>query len=98
MIFFPEGEEIETIKVASKALPHILFSDIDVSAIDIVGGSSSSVIVKRPESSERVEFVGVERISVAVSFVSSRVSASAAMVIVLDVSPAAKKRVPAFAV
>ena len=64
------------------------------SAIDRLGGSSSSVILKIAELSVIVEFVGFERVILAVSLFSSSASESVEIENVFDVSPGAKVSVP----
>ena len=52
------------------------------------------MIVKRPELSEMEAFFAFNRLIVAVSLDSSRSSASVEIMIVLDISPAAKVSLP----
>ena len=67
-----------------------------ISASDRVGPKSSSVIVNFPRSKPGISsaFLGFERIIIAVSLSSSRLSERVSTVNVLDVSPVAKVSVP----
>ena len=57
------------------------------------GATSSSAIVKVPVASEIVAFSAPERVSVTVSFASSRLSDKTATVNSCDISPGAKVKV-----
>ena len=76
------------------SVPDLSSSTLVTSAIDRLGGPSSSVIVKIAESSEIVEFVGFDREILAVSLFSSMDSEIVVTGNVFDVSPAAKVSVP----
>ena len=73
-------------------------SEIVLSAIDKVGALSSSVIVRMPVASFRVTLFGLERVTVTVSFGSSKASAKTAIGTFLVVVPAANVSVPELAV
>ena len=64
------------------------------SLIDSVGVGSSSVIVPTPVASAIAAFVAFERLTVYVSFASSRTSPTTGTVIVRVVTPAGKVSVP----
>ena len=68
------------------------------SLIDRLGAASSSVIVRLPVASVILALVALESVRVAVSLASSRASARMGTVKVLEVSPAAKVKVPLAAV
>ena len=80
------------------SVPDLSSSTLVTSAIDRLGGPSSSVIVKIAESSVIVEFVGFERVILAVSLFSSIESERMGTIIDPDVSPAEIVNVPEVAV
>ena len=78
---FGQGTEEE------EALVFIASID-ELSIANVLDASSSSVIVKIALSSEKVELVALERVKVAVSFISSVESARIGTLKVPEVSPA----------
>ena len=77
----PEAADKETVKVALAAFSLAVVT----SAIEMVGGLSSSVIVNVAELSENVAFAAFDRVMVAVSLASSRASARTGTLNVPDV-------------
>ena len=68
------------------------------SAIEMVGGLSSSLMVRIAVSSENVALAALERVMVAVSLASSRASARIGTLNVPDAWPAAMVKLPLVAV
>ena len=90
----PDAAESVAIKVELAALS----SEAVTSLIEMVGASSSSVMVSVPVASLMVAFEALDSVSVAVSLFSSSESLRTGTVKVPVVSPAAMVRVPLVAV
>ena len=91
---FPENVDSLTVNMALR----FDSSEVMTSSIERVGGSSSSVIVNRLESSVIFTLFPFERLIVAVSLISSIPSSRMGTINLFEVSPAAIVDIPDVAI